>query len=143
MGSVTPPGEPCDTLRGFLNEVEEVQLTILDQWPSVPVVVLQSVCSGVQPKLKVIQFSPSACLQGVGMPDPDKQQKQKCYKSIIQILTGILKQANSLEEIHLRLAPPDDDLFHSIPFLTFATSLPSFISHPQFEHSRLPTFMHP
>ena len=65
--------EPCDTLRKFLNEVEEVELTILDQWPSVPVVVLQSVCSGVQPKLKVIQFSPGACLIQLGMPFPDKQ----------------------------------------------------------------------
>ena len=86
-------------IGGFLNEVEEVQLTILDQWPSVPVVVLQSVCSGVQPKLKVIQFSPSVCLMQPRISDRDEQQKQKCYKSIIQILAGILKQSNSLEEI--------------------------------------------
>ena len=135
--------EPCDTLRKFLNEVEEVELTVLDQWPSVPVVALQSVCSGVQPKLKVIQFSPSACLQRLGMPDRDEQQKQKSYKSIIQMLAGILKQTNSLEEIHLRLQPPDDDLFHCIPFLTFATSLPSFISHPQFRALKITNFYAP
>ena len=90
-----------------MNEVEEVELTILDQWPSVPVVVLQSVCSGVQPKLKVIQFTPSVCLMQPSMLDRDEQQKQKCYKCIIEIPAGILKQSNSLEEIHLSLAPPD------------------------------------
>ena len=135
--------EPCDTLIKFLNEVEEVELTILDQWPSVPVVVLQSVCSGVQPKLKVVQFSPGACLIQLGMPFPDKQQKQKCYRSIIEILANILKQSNSLEEIHLRLAPPDNDLFRSRPFLTFATSLPSFISHPQFRALEITNFYAP
>ena len=135
--------EPCDTLTEFLNEVEEVELTIIDQWPSVPVVVLQSVCSGVQPKLKVIQFSPSACLQRLGMPDRDEQQKQKCYQSIFEILANILKQTNSLEEIHLRLEPPYNDLFHCIPFLTFATSLPNFISHPQFRALEITNFYAP
>ena len=78
-----------------------------------------------------------------GMPDRDEQQKQKCYKSIIQILAGILKQSNSLEEIHLSLAPPDNDLFRSRHFLMFATSLPSFISHPQFRALEITNFYAP
>jgi len=54
--------EACDTLKEFLNEIEEMELTALGPWPNIPVVVLQSVCSGTLPKLKTIQLSSGYCL---------------------------------------------------------------------------------
>ena len=54
--------EAINTLKEFLNEVEEIELTALGPWPNVPAVVLQSVLSGTLSKLKTIRLSSGYCL---------------------------------------------------------------------------------
>ena len=134
--------EPCDTLKEFLNEVEEMDLTALGHWPNIPTIVLQSVCSGTPPKLRAIQLSSRYCLTRPDYPPIDNQQQQNCYKSVFQILANLMKQANSLEEIHLHLRLEQDVLL-SRHFLAFAMSLPGFVSHPQFRMLDISNFHAP
>ena len=135
----TPPSDPspgilllqreaCDTLKEFLNEVEEMQVTALGHWPNVPVVVLQSVCSGTLPKLKTIRLSSGYCLRKQHYPPLDEQQQQNC---LCPKQAYVMKQANSLEQIHLHLQLKEDVLL-SRHFLEFAMLLPRFVSHAQF-----------
>ena len=71
-----------------------------------------------------------------------KQQWQNCFKSVFQILANLIKQANSVEEIHLHLRLEQDVVF-SGHFLAFAMSLPSFVSHPQFRMLNISNFHAP
>ena len=120
--------EACGILKEFLNEVEELQLYAPDKLPNVPLVLFQSMFSGTSPyKLRTLQVIFHRTYSRV-------LSEEKFQKSMIRLITDVIKQQHFLETIYLSIRPGRfrDTVLASSEFTELAASLTSFVARPQF-----------
>ena len=132
--------EGCGILKEFLSEVEEVQLYAPDKLPNVPVVLFQSMFSGTSPcKLRTLQVFFWHTYSS-GLSDHDKEEFQK---SMIRIVTDVIKQQYFLETIYLNWGRFRDAVLASGEFTALAAALTSFVARPHFRTLDIHSFQAP
>ena len=123
--------EPCDILKEFLNEVEEMHLVAPYKFPNVPVVLFQTIFSGASPcKLRTLQVYFGYRYSFCGISEHDKQEFQKF---LIQTIADVIKQHDFMETIYFDHTDRFKDVvLASSEFTALATALISFVARPQF-----------
>ena len=118
--------QPCDILKEFLNNLEEVQLVAPETCPDLPVILFRSMFSGVSPcKLRTLQV--------LLLPQfTSKQEKEEFQKSMMQIIADMITQQCFIENIYLHFPPPGHDVLRSGEFTLVVAALTSFVTCSQF-----------
>ena len=123
--------KPCDILKEFLNEVEEVQFYVWDKFPNLPVVLFQSMSNGTSPcKLRTLQVV--YCDMYPRRRWFSKRRLEKFQKSMIRIITDVIKQQCSVRNFYLDFSYPRGGVFASGEFTAFVAALTSLVARPQF-----------
>ena len=122
--------EACGILKEFLNDVEHLQLYAPDKLPNVPVVLFQSMFSGISPcKLRTLQvFIRHTYSSRLSVKD-----KEEFQKSMVRIIANVIKSQQFLETVHFNFRGRfRDTVLASSEFTALAAALTSFVARPQF-----------
>ena len=122
--------EACGILKEFLNDVEHLQLYAPDKLPNVPVVLFQSMFSGISPcKLRTLRvFIRHTYSSRLSVKD-----KEEFQISMVRIIADVIKSQQFLETVQFNFRERfRDTVLASSEFTALAAALTSFVTRPQF-----------